>query len=58
MYYMCRHCGEDFKATSEEMELYEEGFADEPKYCDQCFRFLNSPPDFEYEQYSDADPGL
>lgn len=54
----CRHCGEDFKASPEETELFEEGYTGKPDLCQECFRFLNSPPDLEYEQYSDADPGL
>ena len=58
MYFVCRHCGEDFKPSHEDRELLEEGYTQKPEYCDECFRFLNSPPDFEYEQYSDADPGL
>lgn len=58
MKFTCRHCGEEFKASREEVELYEEGYCDQPELCDECFRFLNGPPDMEYEQYSDADPGL
>jgi hypothetical protein len=58
MNFKCRHCGEDFKASKEEMALYQEGYALAPEFCDDCFRFVNSPSDLEYEQYSDADPGL
>ncbi len=53
----CKHCGESFEPTKEDQELYEEGYCDRPDCCSDCFTMTENT-DFEYEQHSDADPGL
>ena len=55
----CKNCGDTFKATKYEKELIAEGFItiDDIKLCSDCFEVENETS-FEYEQFSDADPGL
>lgn len=53
----CKSCGEKFLPTKEETELHNDGYADLPDKCDECFSMQeNSVP--EYESISDADSGL
>lgn len=52
----CKHCGEEFQLTKEELSLWEAGEIPKPDTCWECFEMINQPPEPDY--YSDADPGL
>lgn len=52
----CKICGERFKATSDDISLFEEGYCELPSVCEFCFNTTTN----EQEPYSftDADSGL
>lgn len=53
----CRFCGETFVPEPEDVAMYEEGWIDHlPNICYDCVDIQNQQPD--YDEYSDADPGL
>ena len=52
----CIHCGDKFDPSEEEKANFEEGTADLPRICDDCFAMLSQP--FQVDEFSDADPGL
>lgn len=54
----CSGCGDEFTISQEDEELYEEGFIDHlSELCYYCSA-ESEQPDLDYEQFSDADPGL
>ncbi len=55
----CRHCGEFFCPCDETLDLIEEGYVDSAScnICDDCWDLQNFC-EYDYEQFSDADPGL
>jgi hypothetical protein len=55
----CARCGESFEATRYEKKLIAEGYItiEDVSLCNDCFELENNTS-FEYEQFSDADPGL
>lgn len=53
----CKHCGETFSPTREEMELHADGYTPLPNECEECFAMYNNNEP-EYESRSDADSGL
>jgi hypothetical protein len=55
----CKKCRDTFEATKYEKELIAEGLItmEEISLCNDCFEVENDTS-FEYEQFSDADPGL
>lgn len=56
---LCCKYGDTFEATKHEKELIAEGYItiEDIKLCSDCFEVENETS-FEYEQFSDADPGL
>ena len=54
----CKHCGEEFKLTQEDIELHDEGHCDLPDTCQDCFDMIEGSQNMPDECYSDADPGL
>jgi hypothetical protein len=58
----CKLCGDMFKVDPETLELVEEGYLshDTPglNVCDECAELDQYNVSFEYEMFSDADPGL
>ena len=57
--FKCIYCGDSFQLSPQDQEDYENGYIDStPDTCIDCLGMLNAPPDFSYEQHSDADPGL
>lgn len=55
--YTCRHCGEEFSPSKEEIELFENSYTREPDECPKCFD-INTNSREEIYDFSDADPGL
>jgi len=55
----CRQCGEFFFPHDDALDLIEEGYIDAAtcNICDDCWE-LNQLCEYDYEQFSDADPGL
>ena len=54
--YKCVKCGNRFCLSPEDEELYSEGYTiGEPDCCDDCMGDRN---DIDYDDFSDADPGL
>jgi hypothetical protein len=55
----CRKCGDSFVIDKESEKLINEGFLSlaDANICNDCFDILEKSY-FEYEQQSDADPGL
>lgn len=55
----CRKCGDNITLTKDTQDLLNEGYLELSaiNICDECFDMEHNT-DFEYEQYSDADPGL
>ena len=55
--FRCIWCGELFELSDDEYKAYEKGYyVYEPDQCDECSKregFIG-----EWENYSDADPGL
>ncbi len=56
---ICKHCGDSFKVSKYELEMIAEGYIQlsDINICDDCFELENNTS-FEYDQFSDADPGL
>jgi RNase P subunit RPR2 len=57
---MCKNCGDLFTLPKKVLKAWDDGEIDMPTLCPDCeddFRFMGCN-DFEYERYSDADPGL
>lgn len=53
----CKHCGEKFLPTKEEIDLHADGYAPLQEECEECFAMAeNSFP--EVELPSDTDNGL
>ena len=46
----CKCCGDKYQVQPDEDQSL--------RICDECFEMQESPQDFSYEQYSDADSGL
>lgn len=55
--FRCRHCGEEFTASKETLELLEEGYITIPEECDDCLDLSGNSGE-EIYTFSDADPGL
>lgn len=57
--YICRKCGEPIFLSKDEQNEIDEGWASEPKTCDECCidDGWSNHPDTQ-QDYSDADPGL
>jgi len=54
--FRCKHCGDRFNLSDEEMSDYEDGlFMHDPDCCDDCTPETSG---FDYPEFSDADPGL
>jgi hypothetical protein len=55
----CKKCGESFTIAKEFEEWINEGNINlaNANICDDCIELMQNT-DFEYEQQSDADPGL
>ena len=54
--FRCTHCGDRFNLSPEDMANYQEGlYMDDPDCCDACFDNVSFQ---DYDEYSDADPGL
>lgn len=54
--FRCIHCGNRFNLSPEDMANYNEGFyMSDPDCCDDCFDNISYQ---NYDEYSDADPGL
>jgi hypothetical protein len=55
----CQKCGELFTIDKESEKLIENGYYNlaDASICDDCIELMQNT-DFEYEQQSDADPGL
>jgi hypothetical protein len=56
--YNCHRCRESFIVSKETLELFEEGYIDEPDTCPDCQIFIDNCESVDFEEYSDADPGL
>jgi hypothetical protein len=52
----CKICGDSFKLCKEDEELVSEGYAEMPDECPDCVDMYQQVED--YQEYSDADPGL
>ena len=54
----CIHCGEKFSINKNTIDMIENGYItiDQVTTCDLCFETMESPLD--YNEISDADPGL
>lgn len=55
----CRKCGDSFTIDKEALSFLDEGYIiiADVNICSDCFDLMENT-DFEYEQFSDADPGL
>jgi hydrogenase maturation factor HypF (carbamoyltransferase family) len=55
----CKKCGESFSIDKSTEDLFDEGFIvlSDICICEDCYDMMQNT-DFEYEQQSDADPGL
>ena len=56
--FTCKKCGDEFTPSAETKELFFEGFIAKPDTCDFCAKFGCGDDCNDYEEYSDADPGL
>lgn len=55
---ICKSCGEIFIPEPEDVAMYLEGWIDHlTPLCDECADMQDNE-DYEYMNYSDADPGL
>ncbi len=56
---ICKHCGDHFEPTKEEIQLHEDGETGAlPNVCDECFGMLEENAQGDYYEHSDADSGL
>lgn len=54
----CKYCGDTFYPDREDIQMWEEGYIQELTHlCDECADMQDNE-DYEYMNYSDADPGL
>jgi hypothetical protein len=56
---LCRHCGTWFFPGEETLDMIEGGYIDSDScnICDECSDLIYLA-EFDFEQFSDADPGL
>lgn len=54
----CRSCGDAFTLTKDEQRAVEYGDGRAPDQCDECFQMMQQSIIADYDEFSDADPGL